>query len=62
MRGLLLALEAMQRAHVRHTITRDESWFDLEYQHTSQWSVSCDEVPQRMDPAIGTAKFILMAI
>jgi hypothetical protein len=58
----LRALEAMQRTRFRHIITGDESWFDLEYQHASQWSVSRGEVPQKGDPALGTAKFMLMAI
>jgi hypothetical protein len=43
-------------------ITGDESWFDLEYQHTSQLSVSRDEVPQRVDRAIGTVQFMLTAV
>jgi methylmalonyl-CoA mutase N-terminal domain/subunit len=59
---LFYALEAMQRTHFHHIITGDESWFDLEYQYTSQWSVSRDEVPQRVGPAIDTAKFMLTAI
>jgi hypothetical protein len=59
---LLCTLEAMQRTNFRYIITGDESWFSLEYQHASQWSVSRDEMPQRVDPAIGTAKFILTAI
>jgi hypothetical protein len=59
---LLRALETMQRTRFRHIITGNESWFYFEYQHTSQWPVSRDEVPQRVDPAIGTAKFMLMAI
>jgi hypothetical protein len=52
----------MQRTHFRHIITGDENWFYLEYQDASQWSVSRDEVPQRVDPAIGTAKFMLTVI
>jgi hypothetical protein len=60
--GLLRALEVMQRTPLRHIITGDWSWFHLEYQHPSQWSVSRDEVPQRVDPAIGTAKFRLTVI
>jgi hypothetical protein len=56
------ALEAIQRAHFHHIITGNESWFDLECQHASQWSVSRDEVSARLDPAIGTAKFIFTAI
>jgi hypothetical protein len=59
---LLRVLEAMQRIYFHHIITGDESWFYLEYQHASQWSVSRDEVPQRVDLTIGTAKFMLMAV
>jgi hypothetical protein len=59
---LLRAPEVMQPTHFRHIIRGDESWFDLEYQHASQWPVSRDEVPQGVDPAIGTAKFMATAI
>jgi hypothetical protein len=59
---LLRALEAMQRTHFRHVITDDENWCYLEYQHASQWLVSGDEVPQRVDPAIGTTRFMITAI
>jgi hypothetical protein len=59
---LLRALEAMQQTLFRHIITGDESWFYLEYQDTSQWSVSRNEVPQRVDLATGTAKFMFTAI
>jgi hypothetical protein len=59
---LLRALAAIQRIHFRHIITGDESWFYLEYQHALQWSVARDEVFQRADPAIGTAKFMLTVI
>jgi hypothetical protein len=59
---LLCALKVMQRIRFRHIIIGDESWFYLEYHHASQWSVSRDEVPQRVGAAIGTAKFMLRAI
>jgi hypothetical protein len=49
---ILRALEAMQRTHFHHIITGDQSWFYLEYQYASEWSVSRDEVPRRVDPAI----------
>jgi hypothetical protein len=58
----LHALEAMQRIHFHHIITGDESCFYLEYQHVSQWSVSRDEVTEKVDPAFGTARFVLKAI
>jgi hypothetical protein len=44
------------------SITGDESWFYLEYQHASQWSVPRHKVPQMAGPAIDTAKFMLTAI
>jgi hypothetical protein len=59
---LLCGPEAMQRTDFRHIITGDESWFYFEYQHASQWSISRDEVFQRVDPAIGTTKFMPAAI
>jgi hypothetical protein len=43
-------------------ITGNESWFYLEFQYASQWPISRDEVPQRVDPSIGTTKFMLTAI
>jgi hypothetical protein len=59
---ILRALEAMHRTHFRDIFTCNESWLYLEYDQVSQWSVSRDEVRQRVDPAIGTAKLILTAI
>jgi hypothetical protein len=56
------AMESIQRTHFRHIITGNESWFYLEYQHASKWSVSRDEVPRRADSVVGTAKFMLMVI
>jgi hypothetical protein len=52
----------MQRIHFGHIITGDENWFYFEHQHASQWSVSRGEGLQRVDPAIGTAKFMFTAI
>jgi histone-lysine N-methyltransferase SETMAR len=59
---LLRVLEAMQRIYFHHIITGDESWFYPKYQHTSQWSISGNEVPQKVNLATGTAKFMLMAV
>jgi hypothetical protein len=59
---LLRLLEAIQRTNFRHIITGNESWFYREYQYASQWSVSRDEVPQRVNAAIGTAQFVFTAI
>jgi hypothetical protein len=59
---LLRALEAMQRSLFHPIIPGNDGWFYIEYQHASQWSASRDEVPQRVDPIIGTAKFILTVL
>jgi hypothetical protein len=59
---LLRSLEAMQRTHFRHMLTGNQGRFYVEYQHALQWSVPRDEVPQMVNPAIGTAKFMSMAI
>jgi hypothetical protein len=55
-------LEVMQQTFFRHIIMGDESWFYLEYQHASQWSVFRDEVLRRVDLVIGIVQFILTAI
>jgi hypothetical protein len=59
---LLRTLDTIQRTLFHHIITGDESRFYFGYQHASQWSGSRDEVPQRVNPAISTAKFMFMAI
>jgi hypothetical protein len=59
---ILRALAAMQRTLFRHIITGDHSRFYIEYQHASQWSVSRNEVSQRVDPVIGTIKLLFTAI
>jgi hypothetical protein len=55
---VLCALEAMPRTHFRHIITGDESSSYFQYEHASQWSISRDEVPQWVEPTIGTTKFM----
>jgi hypothetical protein len=52
----------VQQTLCGHIFTGDESEFDLEYQQTSQWSVSRGEVPQRLDPGIGIVNLMLTAI
>jgi hypothetical protein len=47
---------------LRHIITGKESWFYLDYRHAPPSSVPSYEVPQRIDPGIGTAKFMLTVI
>jgi hypothetical protein len=59
---LLRALEALQQTHFRHVITDDESWFYFECQQASQWLIYRDEIPQRVDPALGTANFMRTAV
>jgi hypothetical protein len=43
-------------------VTGDESWFTLEFHHSMKWSVSRDDVPQKVKQQIGTQKFMLTVI
>jgi hypothetical protein len=54
------------KAHAKNKFGRlvngDESWFILEFQNSTKWSVSRDDVPQKAKQQIGTQKFMLIAI
>jgi hypothetical protein len=43
-------------------VTEDDSCSDVEYQHSSRSPASRQEEPQRVELAIGTAKFMLTVI
>jgi histone-lysine N-methyltransferase SETMAR len=58
----LSALTKMKRTNFHNFVTGDESWFYLEYNYPSQWSLSRDEVPQNVKPDIGTVNFMLTVI
>jgi hypothetical protein len=52
-------LEGMERNNLRDLVTGGESWFTLEFQHSAKWSVSRDEMPQKVRQQIDTMKFML---
>jgi hypothetical protein len=39
-------------------MTLDESWFVLEYQHSTKWCAARDEIPMAAPQTIGTQKVI----
>jgi hypothetical protein len=48
----------------RNSLTGDESWFTLEYQHSEKWKwkVSRDVMPESVKQQIGTKEFVLTVI
>jgi hypothetical protein len=51
-------LVAIQRIKFRNIVTGDESWFYLDYHHDRQWSVSRDELTQKVKPGISTKSML----
>jgi hypothetical protein len=47
-RELLLILEAHEKDTFRRFVTGDESWSTLEFHHSTTWSVSLENVPQKV--------------
>jgi hypothetical protein len=43
-------------------VTGEESWFTLEFHHSTKWSILRDDIPQKVKPQIGTQKFVLIVI
>jgi hypothetical protein len=54
--------EAQEKNRFRRCITGDGSWFTLEFQHSAKWSMSRDEVSQRVKQTIGTGEFMLTVL
>jgi hypothetical protein len=59
---LLPLLERMETNQFHHILTGDENWFTLEYQHAVKWSLSPEDVSERVRQQIGTKQIILTAI
>jgi hypothetical protein len=58
--GRLLPIrEARKPDSFRGLVTGGSSWFVLEYQHSTKWSVARDEVPTRVSQTISTKKTML---
>jgi histone-lysine N-methyltransferase SETMAR len=52
-------LEALQKNSFRKVVTRDESWFYLETEHSAQWSVCRNDMATKTKLTISTPKFML---
>jgi hypothetical protein len=58
-RELFPILEADEKNKFQRFVTGDESWFTLEFHHSTKWSASRDDIPQKVKQQIGTQKLIL---
>jgi hypothetical protein len=61
-RELLPTLKAHEKNKFRRFVSRNESWFTLEFHHSTKWSVSRDDVPQKVKQQIEAQKFMLTVI
>jgi biotin operon repressor len=61
-RELLPILKAHEKNKIQRFVNGGESWFTLEFHHFTKWSVSRDDVPQKVKQQIGTQKFMLTVI
>jgi hypothetical protein len=52
-------LEGLEKGKFRNLMTRDESWFTVQFQHSAKWVVSRDDVPQKVRQLIDISKFVL---
>jgi hypothetical protein len=59
---LLHILKACDKDKVERFVTWDESRFTLEFHHCTKWSVSRDDIPQKVKQQIGIQKFMLTVI
>jgi hypothetical protein len=54
---LLPLLERMEANEFGNILIGDESWFMLEYQHAVKWSLSREDVSERVRQQIGTKNY-----
>jgi hypothetical protein len=59
---LLFILKAHEKNRCQIFATGDKTWFTLEFLHSTKWSISRDDVPQKVEQQIGTQKFMLTVI
>ena len=59
---LLDVLRVQKRKGFHRILTGDESWFYLQYDHKHVWSISKEEVPERVSQKIQTKKIMLTVI
>jgi hypothetical protein len=55
---LLPLLERMEANKFRIILTGDESWFTLNYQHAVKWSLSCEDLSEKVRRQIGTKNML----
>jgi hypothetical protein len=51
-------LEGLDKGNFRNLMIGDESWFALQFQHSTKWAVSRDDAPQKVMQQIDTSKFM----
>jgi hypothetical protein len=59
---LLPILKPHEKNEFQRFVTAGESWFTLEFRHSTKWSVSRDDIPQKVKQQIGTRKFVLTVV
>jgi hypothetical protein len=52
----------MEANKFRNILAGDEIWFMLEYQHAMKWSLSREEISERVREQIGTKQFMFTVI
>ena len=55
---LIEILKVSKRKGFHRTITGDESWFFLSYDHKHIWSLSRENLPEIIDTKINTLKYM----
>jgi hypothetical protein len=59
---LLLILKAHKKNTFQRFVTGDESWFTVEFHHSTKWSAWRDGVDQKVKQSIWTQTFMLTVI
>jgi hypothetical protein len=59
---LLPVLKTHEKNKHQRFVTRDESWFTLEFHHSTEWNVSRDDAFQKVKQQTGTQKCMLTVI
>jgi hypothetical protein len=56
---LLPLLGRMEATKFRSILTGNESWFMLEYQHAVEWSLSREDISERVRQQISTKTYVI---
>jgi hypothetical protein len=52
-------LEGLEKGNFGNLVTGDQSWLTFQFQRSAKWTVSLDNVAQKVRQLIGTSKFML---